>query len=96
MVTLSACETGLGQPPGDGVIGLSRAFLVRGARSVLVSQWNVSDSPTSALMGEFHRRYVRGTESKAEALTSAMRQIRQMGYEHPKYWAAFMLVGSER
>ena len=97
LVTLSACQTGLGQLSGDGVIGLSRAFLARGARSVLVSQWSVSDAATAELMVQFYRRYLQGSEDKAVALQQAMQQVRrQAGYEHPKYWAPFMLVGSER
>jgi len=97
LVTLSACQTGLGQLSGDGVIGLSRAFLVRGARSVVVSQWSVSDSATAALMSSFYSTYARGAEDKARALQLAMKEVRgQPGREHPRYWAPFVLIGSER
>jgi CHAT domain-containing protein len=97
LVTLSACQTGLGQLSGDGVIGLSRAFLVAGARSTLVSQWSVSDAATAALMTVFYREYAGGVEDKARALQRAMTAVRnQGGYDHPRYWAAFALIGSER
>jgi CHAT domain-containing protein/tetratricopeptide (TPR) repeat protein len=97
LVTLSACQTGLGYLSGDGVIGLSRAFLVRGARSVLVSQWSVSDTATAALMEGFYRRYLSSGGDKVRALQQAMREVRTMkGFEHPRYWAPFVLIGAER
>jgi len=97
LVTLSACQTGLGLVSGDGVIGLSRAFLARGARSVIVSQWSVSDAATAALMSAFYDPYVSGAQDKAHALQSAMRKVRaQPGWQHPRYWAPFVLVGGER
>ena len=95
LVTLSACQTGLGQVSGDGMIGLSRAFLVSGARAVLVSQWSVSDEATSALMLNFYRHYL-DSDNKAIALQSAMRELRQdPKYQDPSFWAAFTLVGAE-
>lgn len=97
LVTLSACQTGMGLLSGDGVIGLSRAFLVGGARSVLVSQWSVSDKATAALMTSFYRRYLTGKTDKARALQEAMNEVRSTpGFEHPKFWAPFVLIGSER
>jgi CHAT domain-containing protein/tetratricopeptide (TPR) repeat protein len=97
LVTLSACQTGMGYLSGDGVIGLSRAFLVRGARSVLVSQWSVSDTATAALMQGFYRRYLSSSGDKARALRDVMREVRTMpGFEHPRFWAPFVLIGSER
>jgi CHAT domain-containing protein/tetratricopeptide (TPR) repeat protein len=97
LVTLSACQTGMGHLSGDGVIGLSRAFLVRGARSVVVSLWSVSDTATAELMTVFYRAYLGGAEDKARALQRAMRAVRaRPGTEHPRYWAPFVLIGSER
>jgi CHAT domain-containing protein/tetratricopeptide (TPR) repeat protein len=96
LVTLSACQTGMGYLSGDGVIGLSRSFLARGARSVLVSGWSVSDTATAALMRAFYTRYLAGTD-KGKALQQAMIELRSTrGYDHPKFWAPFVLVGSER
>jgi len=86
LVTLSACQTGIGYLSGDGVIGLSRAFLVRGARSVMVSQWSVSDAPTAALMESFYKGYINGAEDKARALQKAMNEIRSKpDFSHPKF-----------
>lgn len=95
LVTLSACQTGLGHISGDGMIGLSRAFLVAGTRAVLVSQWSVSDSATAALMTLFYRSYI-NLDNKAHALQLAMQRVRAMPqYKHPRYWASFVVVGAE-
>ena len=95
LVTLSACQTGLGQVSGDGMIGLCRAFLVAGARAVLVSQWSVSDDATAKLMLAFYQQYL-VCDNKAVALQLAMRELRKdLRYQHPSFWAAFMLVGAE-
>lgn len=95
LVTLSACQTGLGQISGDGVIGLARSFLVAGARAVLVSQWSVSDAATAELMLSFYRYYV-NFDDKALALQRAMQDLRAMPeYDHPRYWAPFVIVGAE-
>jgi CHAT domain-containing protein len=97
LVTLSACQTGIGYLSGDGVIGLSRAFLVRGARSVVVSQWNVSDTATSALMESFYKQYLIERSDKARALQEAMKTVKsRREYSHPRFWASFILIGSER
>lgn len=95
LVVLSACQTGLGTLSGDGVIGLARAFLVAGARAVVVSQWSVDDRATAQLMEAFYRGYT-VTDDKAQALREAMRLLRQKeSYASPRYWAGFMVVGAE-
>lgn len=95
LVTLSACQTGLGKVAGEGMIGLSRAFLVAGARAVLVSQWSVSDEATAALMSAFYRGYLE-LDDKALALQRAMQELRsEPAYVHPRYWAPFVVVGAE-
>lgn len=95
LVTLSACQSGLGRISGDGMIGLSRAFLVAGARSVLVSQWSVSDQATAELMTAFYRGFIE-LDDKAIALQRAMREVRSKDkYDHPRYWAAFLVFGAE-
>jgi tetratricopeptide (TPR) repeat protein len=95
LVVLSACQTGLGQlSRAEGTVGLQRAFLAKGARSVLVSLWNVSDEATRALMTNFYMHWLSGS-SKAEALRRAQAEVRRTpGFEHPRYWAAFQLVGA--
>jgi CHAT domain-containing protein len=95
LISLSACQTGLGRVSGDGVIGLARAFLTAGARSVLVSLWSVSDEATAALMAAFYRHYI-ALDDKAIALQLAMRELRSRpGYADPRYWAPFIVVGAE-
>lgn len=95
LVVLSACETGLGRRvSGEGVIGLSRAFLQAGATSLLVSLWRVSDRSTPELMVRFYRKRLHGGLSKSEALWQAQLQlVREGRFAHPYHWAAFNLVG---
>jgi CHAT domain-containing protein len=92
LVTLSACETGLGEiHNGEGVIGLRRAFVLAGARSVLMSLWKVDDEETLKLMLSFYQAVLRG-ESKSEALRAAQLDSIRQGRE-PYYWAAWILSG---
>ncbi len=95
LVVLSACQTGLGRITGEGMLGLSRAFLLAGARTVVVSQWSVSDSATMELMVAFYKNYLQ-SGNKAIALQQAMQAVRsQDEYSHPRYWAPFIVVGAE-
>ena len=91
LVTLSACQSGLGRALGQGTIGLTRAFLAAGARTVLVSLWKVDDRATRELMTAFYREYIRHG-NKALALQRAMRHTRGR-FPEPRLWAAFTLVG---
>lgn len=99
LVTLSACRTGLGKVvSGEGVLGLTRAFLYAGTRSVAVSLWNVNDTATAELMKAFYRNLKRGM-SKDEALRQAKLELlngKQAAWRHPYFWASFVLVGAER
>jgi CHAT domain-containing protein/Tfp pilus assembly protein PilF len=92
LVTLSACETGLGDVlNGEGIFGLQRAFQVAGAGAVIMSLWKVADEPTAILMKTFYSAWLSGT-SKTEAFRIARSQLREL-YPSPFYWAAFVLVG---
>jgi CHAT domain-containing protein len=95
LVVLSACQTGLGNlKQAEGTIGLQRAFLAKGARSVLVSLWSVPDEATSLLMQRFYAYWLGDDKpSKAEALRRAQADVRK-DHPHPWYWAAFQLVGA--
>jgi CHAT domain-containing protein len=96
LVVLSACQTGRGQLfSGEGIVGLSRAFLYAGARSVVVSLWNVSDLSTSALMKNFYQHLIRNM-SNAAALREAKLQMLRSDTEtrHPYYWAPFIIIGN--
>ncbi|MEM9449295.1 MAG: CHAT domain-containing protein [Cyanobacteria bacterium P01_E01_bin.6] len=91
LVVLSACDTGLGNITGDGVIGLSRSLMTAGVPSIIVSLWAVPDAPTSALMTTFYEQLQQG-QSKAQALRQAMLETLQ-DYPDPSDWAAFTLMG---
>jgi CHAT domain-containing protein/tetratricopeptide (TPR) repeat protein len=101
LVTLSACETGLGrQVSGEGMVGFAHAFLQAGARSLLVSLWKVDDKATSLLMTRFYENLWLRDLPKAAALREAKAWLREyvddMGerpYEHPFFWSAFVLIG---
>ena len=95
LVVLSACQTGLGeQVTGEGMIGLTRAFLYAGAQSLLVSLWPVSDRSTPDLMTSFYG-HLRDSSTKAEALGRAKLERIQAGDE-PYRWAPFTLGGDPR
>jgi CHAT domain-containing protein len=84
LVTLSACETGLGQSAGgEGLLGLQRAFQTAGAKTVVASLWKVSDKATQALMGRFYDNLWRKKMSKIEALREAQRWLLHEGPKQP-------------
>jgi len=111
LVMLSACETGLGKEKrGEGVMGLTRAFMYAGAPTVGVSLWSVADKSTAELMADFYKRLL-GPSSGSSSMTSvsstgvtasaAMREsqlamIAGKKYSAPFYWAPFVLVGDWR
>jgi CHAT domain-containing protein/predicted negative regulator of RcsB-dependent stress response len=92
LVTLSACETGLGNiNRGDEIVGLSRAFLFAGSSSVIVSLWAVADYPTSILMASFYKNLK--DHNLQEALSMAQRDLIKT-YPQPIYWSPFILIGN--
>jgi CHAT domain-containing protein len=99
LVMLSACETGLGKEKrGEGVMGLTRAFMYAGAPTVGVSLWSVADKSTAELMTDFYRRLLAADDtSPPGALRQAqMSMITGKKYSAPFYWAPFVLVGDWR
>ncbi|NNM06584.1 MAG: CHAT domain-containing protein [Gemmatimonadetes bacterium] len=99
LLTLSACETGIGSggpwdvPPGDDWVSLSTAFLGSGVSNVLASLWQVEDLATAELMQGFYRHLVAG-DGLTGALANAQRKlIANSDTAHPFFWAGFQLVG---
>jgi CHAT domain-containing protein len=89
---LSACETGLGQiHTGEGVFGLQRAFILAGAKALLMSLWAVPDETTRLLMEEFYERILSG-QPRAEALRLSQQAVRA-NHPDPLHWGAFVCLG---
>jgi CHAT domain-containing protein len=92
LVVLSACETGLGEiHVGEGVFGLRRAFVLAGARTLVMSLWRVPDEQTQELMEDFYRRLLDG-QGRAEALREAQLAMKAK-YPDPYFWGAFICQG---
>jgi CHAT domain-containing protein len=99
LVMLSACETGLGKERrGEGVMGLTRAFMYAGAPTVGVSLWSVADRSTADLMTDFYKKFFGAEDaSPSAALREAqLAMIAGKKYSAPFYWAPFVLVGDWR
>ena len=92
LVTLSACNTGVGPVGESGVANLVGAFVEAGAESVVSTLWELEDHSTSRLMKSFYEHLARH-EEKAEALRQAQLTLQGAGYP-PYYWASFELVGN--
>ena len=97
LVTLSACETGLGKiAKGEGIIGLSRSLMYAGAKNLIVSLWQVSDASTSELMIDFYTQHLNHSTNMifADDLRKAkLKLIASEDYSEPYYWAPFILIG---
>jgi CHAT domain-containing protein/tetratricopeptide (TPR) repeat protein len=95
LVMLSACESGLGKVQrGEGVMGLTRAFMYAGAPTVGVTLWSVADKPTAELMTDFYRHLLGPDPSPSGAMREAqLTMIAGRKYSAPFYWAPFVLVG---
>lgn len=134
IVVLSACETGLGEVQiGEGVFGLRRAFVLAGAKTLIMSLWKVADLPTAILMTRLYENLIEARMPRDEALRQAQHYLRQLSvgqlrsrwfntesvkrladdanaraaiegylahadpyqpFDHPYYWAAFILLGN--
>jgi len=92
LVVLSACETGMGDVQiSDGVFGLKRAFILSGAKTVVMSLWSVPSKETTELMKSFYTRWSEG-KTKAEALREAKLELMKEN-PNPFFWGAFVMVG---
>ena len=89
LVVLSACQTGLEDVhDGEGVFGLRRAFMIAGAKRLMMSLWKVPDQQTQELMNIFYEALRRGI-SCPDALHEAQQRLKQT-YTHPFHWGAFI------
>ena len=92
LATISGCSTGLSVVTGgDELLGLVRGLLHAGARSLLLSLWDIHDRSTTEFMRSFYSRYSAQAD-KAEAVRTAMLAARSRN-PHPYYWAPFVLIG---
>jgi CHAT domain-containing protein/uncharacterized protein HemY len=93
LLVLSACQTATGDK--QAALGLAGIAVRSGARSVLASLWDIADESTAMLMGQFYRELANQNVTKAEALRNAQLNLLQNPqYEHPSYWAPYVLVGN--
>ena len=99
LVVLSACETGVGDVKnGEGVYGLRRAFTQAGAKSLVMSLWEVPDKETKELMVSFYQNLKSGKMNRTAALRHAALKQRETvkaryGSDNPYYWGAFVFLG---
>ena len=95
LVVLSCCHSGQGEVKSEGVVGIARAFLCAGARSVLVSLWAIDDEATLLFMKSFYQ-HLADRKSASLALHHAMKSLRETKeYSAIKYWAPFVLIGDD-
>ncbi|MCU0326342.1 MAG: CHAT domain-containing protein [Spirosomaceae bacterium] len=97
LVMLSACETGVGKlQKGEGVMSLSRAFTYAGAKAVITTLWNAHDEASAYISERFYKHLKDGLKTD-EALRQAkldfLNSELSLRYEHPYYWANFILIG---
>jgi CHAT domain-containing protein len=94
LVVLSACETGLGElQAGEGVYGLQRAFLVAGAKVLIMSMFKVDDDATQKLMLKFYQKWLNSGNMR-QSFIDAKKELR-VDFPEPIYWGAFMMIGLE-
>ena len=95
LVVLSCCHSGRGKIKAEGVVGIARAFLGAGARSVIASLWAIDDEATLTFMRHFYEHLVKG-QSASKSLHEAMKMMRESNdFNAVMYWAPFMLIGDD-
>src|ERR1051326_1070158 len=97
LVSLSACETGLGAiSRGDEILGFTRSFLSAGAPALVVSLWPVADESTEKLMTRFYTEMSKGTERRKALQAAQLEVMRDARFAAPYFWGAFNLIGDWR
>ena len=95
LVVLSCCHSGRGEIKAEGVVGIARAFMGAGARSVVVSLWAIDDEATLEFMKCFYQHLAEGKPA-SESLNLAMKSLRELDkFRDIKYWAPFLLIGDD-
>jgi CHAT domain-containing protein len=95
LAVLAACNTARGvNEPGEGVIGISWAFLMAGCPTTVVTQWNTTSSAAASLMIHFHRQLARGAGRAAALRQAQTTMLHDRLFAHPYYWAPFVVVGT--
>ncbi|XP_074625204.1 uncharacterized protein LOC141883582 [Acropora palmata] len=96
LVVLSCCYSGKGRMKnGEGVVGIARAFLAAGARSVLVTLWDIDDEATKVFMKSFYQHLKEGKTASA-AVQQSMKFLRESEeFYKTRYWAPFQLIGDD-
>lgn len=95
LVVLSCCHSGEGEIKAEGVIGIARAFMGAGARSILVSLWAIEDEATMEFMKIFYQQ-MRNGSSASVSLNQAMKCLRESSeFNEVKFWAPFVLIGDD-
>jgi CHAT domain-containing protein len=98
LVVLSACDTALGREiRGEGLVGLTQAFLYAGTKGLVLSLWQVSDAATAVLMARFYEHMIKEGAPPAQALRAAqLSMAAESRWADPYYWGAFILLGDVR
>jgi CHAT domain-containing protein len=97
LVTLSACESGLGKiARGDEILGFTRSFLSAGAASLIVSLWPVADDSTELLMTTLYGELAKGVDLQLAMQTAQVTVLKRSRFAHPFFWAPFNLIGDWR
>ena len=98
LVTLSACETGLGKlVRGEGMVGFTRALMYAGTPSVILSLWEVGDDSTKELFVDYYRQLASDVREKHEPLRNVqLKMIEEGKYSNPYFWAPFVFIGERQ
>lgn len=97
LITLSACESGLGRVArGDEIIGFTRSLLSAGANSIVASLWPVADDSTDVLMSRLYRELAAGRDLMAGMQQAQLEVQKNRRFAHPFFWAPFNVIGNGR
>ena len=94
VIVLSSCNSGLGKNiTGEGIYGLSRSFLLAGARSLVVSLWPIDDKISAHAFEHFYQNIIEGKSVSNSLFDTRRWMIQETIFKHPYYWAPFVLIG---